>query len=50
VPCVTFTTGFKCSGSGHDSARDGSFRKIKVETKPEKYHILTRAGYYAPTH
>jgi VWFA-related protein len=32
-----------------DSARDGSFRKIKVETTPEKYHILTRAGYYAPT-
>ena len=32
-----------------DSARDGSFRKIKVETKPEKYHVLTRAGYYAPT-
>jgi VWFA-related protein len=32
-----------------DSARDGSFRKIKVETTPEKYHILTRSGYYAPT-
>ena len=33
-----------------DSARDGSFRKIKVETTPEKYRILTRSGYYAPTH
>ncbi len=32
-----------------DSTRDGTFRKIKVETTPEKYHVLTRAGYYAPT-
>ncbi|HVB99307.1 MAG TPA: VWA domain-containing protein [Candidatus Dormibacteraeota bacterium] len=31
-------------------ARDGTFRKIKVEmTTPEHYRVLTRDGYYAPT-
>ena len=30
-------------------ARDGSFRKIKLETTPKHYHVLTRAGYYAPS-
>jgi VWFA-related protein len=32
-----------------NAARDGSFRKIKVETTPEKDRVLTRAGYYAPS-
>ncbi|HVB34211.1 MAG TPA: VWA domain-containing protein [Patescibacteria group bacterium] len=32
-----------------NTARDGTFRKIKIETTtPEHYHVLTRAGYYAP--
>jgi VWFA-related protein len=32
-----------------NAARDGSFRKIKVEaTAPEKVKVLTRRGYYAP--
>jgi VWFA-related protein len=31
-----------------NSARDGSFRKIKVETTPAGLRVLTRKGYYAP--
>lgn len=31
-----------------DSRRDGTYRKIKLETTPKKYKVLTRAGYYAP--
>jgi VWFA-related protein len=27
---------------------DGTFRKVKVETVPESYKVLTRKGYYAP--
>lgn len=29
-------------------ARDGSFRKIKVESTTKDMHVLTRKGYYAP--
>jgi VWFA-related protein len=32
-----------------NAARDGSFRKIKIKTTPENYHVLTRDGYYAPS-
>lgn len=31
-----------------NTAHDGTFRKIKIETTPKHYHVLTRAGYYAP--
>ncbi len=31
-----------------NSARDGSFRKIKVEIKDKDMKVLTRKGYYAP--
>lgn len=31
-----------------NAARDGSFRKIKVETKNKDMKVLTRKGYYAP--
>ncbi len=27
---------------------DGTFRKVKLETAPEHYKVLTRQGYYAP--
>ena len=30
--------------------RDGSFRKIKVETTKSEFKVLTRKGYYAPRH
>ena len=30
-----------------NSARDGSFRKVEVRSKPEEYKIQTRSGYYA---
>jgi len=30
--------------------RDGTYRKIKVEMKNKDYSVLTRRGYYAPTH
>jgi VWFA-related protein len=32
-----------------NKARDGSYRKIKVELKNKEYSALTRRGYYAPT-
>jgi VWFA-related protein len=32
-----------------NTARDGTFRKIKLETTPESYRVLTRDGYYAPS-
>jgi len=31
-----------------NSARDGKFRKIKVETTDHDYKVLARKGYYAP--
>ena len=31
-----------------NTARDGQFRKVKVETGNKDYKILTRKGYYAP--
>jgi len=31
-----------------NSARDGSYRKIKVETTQKDLDVLTRRGYYAP--
>jgi len=31
-----------------NSARDGKFRKIKVETTNHDYKVLARKGYYAP--
>ena len=30
--------------------RDGSFRKIKLETTKSEFKVLTRKGYYAPRH
>jgi VWFA-related protein len=32
-----------------NATRDGSFRKIKVETTPADSRVLTRRGYYAPS-
>lgn len=32
-----------------DTAANGGFRKIKVETEQKDLKVLTRAGYYAPT-
>jgi VWFA-related protein len=31
-----------------NTAKDGKFRKVKVETTNKDYKILTRKGYYAP--
>jgi len=31
-----------------NSARDGKFRKLKVETTDHEMKVLTRKGYYAP--
>jgi VWFA-related protein len=31
-----------------NSARDGKFRKVKVETANHDYKVLSRKGYYAP--
>jgi VWFA-related protein len=31
-----------------NTAHDGTFRKIKLETTPRHYRVLTRDGYYAP--
>ena len=31
-----------------NTAKDGQFRKVKVETTNKDYKILTRKGYYAP--
>jgi VWFA-related protein len=31
-----------------NSARDGTFRKIKVETMDKDFKVLARKGYYAP--
>jgi len=31
-----------------NKARDGSYRKIKMELKNKDYSALTRRGYYAP--
>src|ERR1700674_3607030 len=32
-----------------NKARDGAYRKIKVDMKNKEYSALTRRGYYAPT-
>ncbi len=32
-----------------NKARDGGYRKIKVEMRNKDYSTLTRRGYYAPT-
>ncbi len=39
-----YTVGY----SPTNKARDGSYRKIKVELKNKDYSALTRRGYYAP--
>ena len=31
-----------------NEAHNGTFRKVRIETTPQHYHVLTRAGYYAP--
>ena len=31
-----------------NTARDGSYRKVKVECKRKGTQVLTRKGYYAP--
>ncbi|HVO56081.1 MAG TPA: VWA domain-containing protein [Dongiaceae bacterium] len=31
-----------------DTAKDGRFRKVRVETTNKDYKVLTRKGYYAP--
>jgi len=31
-----------------NTAKDGQFRKVKVDTTNKDYKILTRKGYYAP--
>jgi Ca-activated chloride channel family protein len=31
-----------------NKARDGSFRRVRVETKPPTYKVSTRIGYFAP--
>ena len=41
-----YTIGYSPS----NKARDGSYRKIKVDMKNKDYSALTRRGYYAPTH
>ncbi len=32
-----------------NTARDGSFRKLKVESTRKDVNVLSRSGYYAPT-
>jgi VWFA-related protein len=39
-----YTVGY----SPTNKARDGSYRKVKLETKSKDYSVLTRKGYYAP--
>jgi VWFA-related protein len=39
-----YTIGYTPTNKKHD----GSYRKIKVETKDKDYSVLTRRGYYAP--
>jgi len=33
-----------------NKTRDGSFRRVRVETTNRAYQTLTRVGYFAPTH
>ncbi len=33
-----------------NTARDGSFRKVEIKSKPEQYKIQSRSGYYALAH
>jgi VWFA-related protein len=39
-----YTIGYTPTNKKHD----GSYRKVKVETKDKEYSALTRRGYYAP--
>jgi VWFA-related protein len=39
-----YTIGYSPTNKKHD----GSYRKVKVETKDKEYSALTRRGYYAP--
>src|SRR6202790_2223407 len=39
-----YTIGYSPPNKKHD----GSYRKVKVETKDKEYSVLTRRGYYAP--
>ena len=39
-----YTVGYTPTNKKHD----GSYRKIKVETKNKDYSVLTRRGYYSP--
>ena len=39
-----YTIGYSPTNKKHD----GSYRKVKVETKDKEYSVLTRRGYYAP--
>jgi VWFA-related protein len=39
-----YTIGYSPTNKAHN----GSYRKIKVETKDKDYSVLTRRGYYAP--
>ena len=40
-----YTVGY----SPTNKKRDGSYRKVKLETKNRDYSVLTRRGYYAPS-
>jgi VWFA-related protein len=40
-----YTVGYSPTNKSHD----GSYRKVKLETKSKEYSVLTRRGYYAPT-
>jgi VWFA-related protein len=40
-----YTVGY----SPTNKKRDGTYRKVKLETKNKEYSALTRRGYYAPT-
>ncbi len=39
---------YTLSYTSSNKARDGSYRRIRVETKNRDYSVLTRRGYYAP--
>jgi VWFA-related protein len=40
-----YTLGYYSTNTAHD----GSFRKLKVESTRKDVDVLTRRGYYAPT-
>ncbi len=39
---------YTLSYTSNNSARDGSYRKVKVETTQKDLNVLARRGYYAP--